>query len=169
MAEAFLGEIRIWPLNFAPRNWAFCNGQSVRIAQNNTLFSIIGTYYGGDGRVDMSLPDLRGRCPVHPNTANDLGSHGGVEWHTLSYAELAPHQHTLSGVMETATSAQPGGNRLAGASGVGNAYGPGTNLVAMAPESVTPYQNTAQPHNNMQPYGVVNFCICIDGIFPSRS
>jgi microcystin-dependent protein len=151
---------------FAPKGWAICNGQLLPIGQNQALFSLLGTTYGGDGRLNFGLPNLQGRTPVHVGGPGFyLGQAGGEQAHTLTTAELPMHVHGLNAVkvpagLNVATDAYLGV--------VNNAYGPATNLVAMSPlENNSP--GNAQPHLNMQPFLTLNFCIALQGIFPSRN
>lgn len=167
MAEPFLSEIRIMSFGFPPKGWAQCNGQLLPINQNQALFSLLGTTYGGDGRVNFALPDLRARAPIHVGSSHTLGERGGEQAHTLSISELPTHTHTLNAsAATTGVVDQPGGNLPARASV--NAYGSATQLGAMDSRSVS---NTggSQAHNNMQPYLTLNFCIALQGIFPSPS
>lgn len=163
MAEPFLSEIRIFSFNFAPKGWAFCNGQLLPINQNQALFSLLGTTFGGDGRVDFALPDLRGRTPIHVGSGHTLGERGGEQAHTLSIAELPTHTHVLVSSSNPADSNDPTG-RVLGV--VNNAYGPAQNLTSMAASAVT---NTggSQAHLNMQPFLTLSFGIALQGIFPS--
>ncbi len=165
MAEPFLSEIRIMSFNFAPKGWALCNGQLLPINQNQALFSLLGTTYGGDGRVNFALPDLRTRAPIHVGNSHTLGERGGEQAHTLSISELTTHTHTLfSSNATTGVVDQPGGNLPSRASV--NAYGPATSLGAMDSRSVSAVGGS-QAHNNMQPFLTLNFCIALQGIFPS--
>jgi microcystin-dependent protein len=163
MAEPFLSEIRIMSFVFAPKGWALCNGQLLPINQNQALFSLLGTTFGGDGRVNFALPDLRGRTPIHVGTGHTLGERGGEPAHTLSIAELPTHTHVMSGSSTPAETNVATGGYLGIAN---NAYGPPANLVAMSPATVT---NTggSQAHLNMQPFLTLSFCIALQGIFPS--
>jgi microcystin-dependent protein len=167
MAEPFLSEIRIMSFNFAPKGWAMCNGQLLPINQNQALFSLLGTTFGGDGRVNFGLPDLRSRVPIHVGGGHTLGERGGEQAHTLSIAELPTHTHVLNGTSATANASPPAatGNSLAD-SNPASAYGPPVGLVAMNAGTVT---NTggSQAHLNMQPYLTLTFCIALQGIFPS--
>jgi microcystin-dependent protein len=169
MAEPFLSEIRIMSFVFAPKGWALCDGQLLPINQNQALFSLLGTTFGGDGRVNFALPDLRGRTPIHVGSGHALGERGGEQAHTLSIAELPTHTHTAVGTSVIADLPTPGGNLLAtvDVTALTTALyaGPG-NLVAMAPATVG---NTggSQAHPNMQPFLILNFCIALQGIFPS--
>lgn len=163
MAEPFLSEIRLFSFEFAPRSWALCNGQLLPINQNQGLFSLLGTTFGGDGRVNFALPDLRGRTPIHVGSGHTLGERGGEQAHTLSIAELPTHTHVLNGTNDNGGQ-QPLNNVLAKTGA--NSYGAPTNLAAMASGVLT---NTggSQAHLNMQPFLIINFCIALQGIFPS--
>jgi microcystin-dependent protein len=166
MAEPFLSEIRIMSFNFAPKGWAFCNGQLLPINQNQALFSLLGTTFGGDGRVNFALPDLRGRTPIHVlNNAHTLGERGGEQAHTLSIAELPTHTHVVSGSSATATLDLPTNNVFAATVST-NIYTAPTNVVAMNPGMVTNVGGS-QAHLNMQPFLSLSFCIALQGIFPS--
>jgi len=167
MAEPFLSEIRIMSFNFPPRGWAFCDGQLLPIAQNQPLFSLLGTTFGGDGRVNFALPDLRSRAPIHVGSGHTLGERGGEQAHTVSIAELPTHTHVLTASATDGNAPVPfgpAGNVLART--VNQIYGPPTNLTALIAGTVT---NTggSQAHLNMQPFLVLNFCIALQGIFPS--
>jgi microcystin-dependent protein len=167
MAEPFLSEVRIMSFGFAPRGWALCNGQLLPINQNQALFSLLGTTFGGDGRVNFALPDLRGRTPIHVGSGHTLGERGGEQAHTLSIAELPTHTHVARGVNASADNVDPTNAFLAvPSSAVGPLYGPAQNLVALNPGSIT---NTggSQAHLNMQPFLTLNFSIALQGIFPS--
>jgi microcystin-dependent protein len=163
MAEPFLSEIRIMSFVFAPKGWALCNGQLLPINQNQALFSLLGTTFGGDGRVNFALPDLQGRTPIHVGSGHTLGERGGEQAHTLSIAELPTHTHTLSGINGDATTNDPTGHAFATAAAV---YHKPTSLVAIRAGTIT---NTggSQAHLNMQPFLTLNFCIALQGIFPS--
>jgi microcystin-dependent protein len=166
MAEPFLSEIRLMSFAFAPKGWAQCNGQLLPINQNQALFSLLGTTFGGDGRVNFALPDLRGRTPIHVGAGHTLGERAGEQAHTLSIAEVPTHTHAVA-ASSTATggSATPNGNYLGGGN---NVYQPanGGTLTTMRPDTVT---NTggSQAHLNMQPFLSLNLCIALQGIFPS--
>ena len=152
---------------FAPKGWALCNGQLLPINQNQGLFSLLGTTFGGDGRVNFALPDLRGRTPIHVGSGHTLGERGGEPAHTLSIAELPTHTHVLSGSTTPGNApgpATPSANVLANS--VNQIYGPAASLVATNPGSVT---NTggSQAHLNLQPFLTLSFCIALQGIFPS--
>jgi len=165
MAEPFLSEIRIMSFVFAPKGWALCNGQLLPINQNQALFSLLGTTFGGDGRVNFALPDLRGRAPIHVGSGHTLGERGGEQAHTLSIAELPEHTHVFSGTSNSSVNT-PANNTVLGTSAPQSAYGSPSNLVAMAPNSIA---NTggSQAHLNMQPFLILSFCIALQGIFPS--
>jgi microcystin-dependent protein len=166
MAEPFLAEIRIMSFDFAPKGWALCNGQLLPINQNQALFSILGTTYGGDGRVTFALPDLRGRAPVHAGNGVVLGERAGEENHTVTTQEMPAHTHTVPASNLPATLGDPTGAVWASSSGgAGFASAPSG---AMAPTAAT---NTggSQPHPNMQPFTVLQFVIALQGIFPSQS
>ena len=167
MAEPFLSEIRMFSFVFAPKGWALCNGQLLPINQNQALFSLLGTTYGGDGRVNFALPDLRARVPIHTGNGHTLGERGGEQAHTLSIAELPTHIHEAQGNTGSSTSPDPTNNFLAApSSALGAVYGPAENLVAMNPGMLS---NTggSQAHLNMQPFLTLSFCIALQGIFPS--
>lgn len=169
MAEPFLGEIRIFAFDFAPKGWALCRGQLLPINQNQALFSLLGTMYGGDGRVNFALPDLQGRIPMHVDNVNGdpQGSVGGEYAHTLTTAELPPHTHGA----RARTAPAPGALTSAPfgamwAQSARTAYGPAP-TVAMAPGALTT-AGAGQAHENMPPYLVLSFAIALQGIFPSR-
>ena len=169
MAEPFLSEIRIMSFDFAPKGWALCNGQLLPINQNQGLFSLLGTTFGGDGRVNFALPDLRARTPIHVGSGHTLGERGGEPAHTLSIAELPTHTHVASGTSTIADQPTPGGNLLGQVDETAfttKVYGPATSLVALAPNSIA---NTggSQAHLNLQPFLTLSFCIALQGIFPS--
>jgi microcystin-dependent protein len=167
MAEPFLSEIRIFSFVFAPRGWALCNGKLLPINQNQGLFSLLGTTFGGDGRVNFGLPDLRGRTPIHVGSGHTLGERGGEQAHTLSIAELPTHTHVAQGVNATADTGDPTGAYLASpTSAIGAIYGPASNLAALSPASITNVGGS-QAHLNMQPFLTLSCCIALQGIFPS--
>lgn len=170
MSEPFIAEIRIFAGNFAPRGWAFCNGQLLPIAQNTALFSLIGTTYGGDGRTTTALPNLKGRAPMHPGrgpglTDRRLGQRGGVESVTLTEAQMPNHNHTMEVSTDDGDRRDPA-NRYFGR---GNAiFAEPNNLGAMAAQSLL-NAGGGQSHNNAQPFLTMNFIIALVGLFPSRN
>jgi microcystin-dependent protein len=172
MAEPFLSEIRIMSFNFAPQGWAMCNGQLLPINQNQALFSLLGTTYGGNGQTNFGLPDLRGRTPISSGQGFTLGQVGGEPAHTLTQSEMPLHVHTLQGSTANAAGFVPTGNVLArGTTAVGgnpiNYYT--TNVSNLVPMNAAAVSNVggSQAHLNMQPFLVLNFCIALLGIFPS--
>jgi microcystin-dependent protein len=169
MAEPFLSEIRIFSFNFAPQGWAMCNGQLMPINQNQALFSLLGTTFGGDGRVNFALPDMKGRIPIHVGNGHSLGEKGGEQAHTLSISELPTHTHTISAINASANAVDPTNAFLSSpGAAVGSPYGGLTALTAMSPQSMA---NTggSQAHLNMQPYLTLTFGIALQGIFPSAN
>ena len=163
MAQPYVGEIRMFGGNFAPIGWLFCNGAQISIAENETLFALIGTTYGGDGEVTFRLPDLRSRVPVHQGGGMVFGQSGGAETVALSEAQTPAHTHTLKGSSAVAGVGAPGGATTA------NSYGNGAPSTPLAPGAVGSAGSAqAQPHNNMAPYATVNFIISLYGIFPSQ-
>lgn len=166
MAEPFLSEIRIMSFGFAPKGWALSNGQLLPINQNQPLFSLLGTTFGGDGRVNFALPNLQGRVPIHVGSGHTLGERGGEQAHTLSIAELPTHTHVDNATTATATTNNPTSAVMLAQSTASNLYGAATNLQAMLPSAVTNVGGS-QAHLNMQPFLTLNFCIALIGIFPS--
>lgn len=169
--ESYLGEIMLWGGTFAPRGWAFCNGQLLPINQNTALFSILGTTYGGDGFTNFALPDLRGRVPIHfgqgPGlSSRTLGSKGGEESHTLLLTELPSHTHVARGSSATGTSAVPTGMFPARSAAHVPQYG-STVDTSLAPAAIAS-AGGSQPHFNLQPYLTLNYVICLAGVFPSQ-
>jgi microcystin-dependent protein len=172
MADPFVAEIRIFPFNFAPKGWAFCDGQILPISQNTALFSLLGTTYGGDGKSTFALPDLQGRAPMHPGqgpglSLHDLGETGGSETVTLLESEIPSHSHSLNAAAGDAFSQSPADQQYASGIGVGMYAAPGS-TVPLSVESVAPAGGD-QPHNNMQPYLTLSFNIALQGVFPPRS
>jgi microcystin-dependent protein len=173
MADPFIAEIRIFPFNFAPKGWAFCNGQLLPLSQNTALFSLLGTTYGGNGKSNFALPNLQGSAPMHPGqgpglSLHDLGESGGSETVTLLQSEIPAHTH---GVLAAPTivagdSNIPAGNAFAKSS-QGNSYAAAANLTPMSPSALAPAGGNA-PHNNMMPYLTCNFNIALQGVFPPR-
>ncbi len=172
MSDQFLAEIRIFPFNFAPKGWAFCNGQILPISQNTALFSLLGTTYGGDGKSTFALPNLQGNAPMHPGqgqglSLRDLGEEGGSESVTLLVSEIPVHTHSLmADSSDPAESNDPTGNVMCRSKN-GNAYTTDIKLTQMAFQGLPPAGGSL-PHNNMQPYLTLNFCIALQGVFPPR-
>ena len=164
MAEPFLSEIRIMSFNFAPRGWALCNGQLLPINQNQALFSLLGTTYGGNGQTNFGLPNLQGRTPTHVGGGLILGQAGGEQAHTLSVSEMPQHAHIMNGTSTTGT-LNVNLNNILGVSQTPVYTGP-QSLIALNPASVTNVGGS-QAHLNMQPFLTLNFCIALQGIFPS--
>ncbi len=164
MAEPFLSEIRIFSFNFAPKGWALCNGQLLPINQNQALFSLLGTTYGGDGRVNFGLPNLQGNVPIHVGQGFVLGQKGGEQAHTLSTPELATHTHIINATNNPASTNVPANNTLLGA--VSNTYAAAANLTSLSPSEIGNVGGS-QAHLNMQPFLTLNFSIALQGIFPS--
>jgi len=163
VAEPFLSEIRVMSFGYAPRGWALCNGQLLPINQNQALFSLLGTTFGGDGRVNFALPDLRGRTPIHVGSGHTVGERGGEQAHTLSTAELPQHSHPFNASQANASAAMPL-NAMFGTSN--NMYAAATNLTTINAGTITNVGGS-QPHLNMQPFLTLSFCIALQGIFPS--
>lgn len=177
MSEPFIAEIRIFAGNFAPRSWAFCNGQLLPISQNIALFSLIGTTYGGDGRTTTALPNLQGRAPMHPGrgpglTSRRLGQKGGVETETLSEAQMPSHSHPANGINASQfASANTGDPSNAAPAGVaaGSAYRSDNTTAVTMDSASLPNAGGGQDHKNMQPFLAMNFIIAWQGLYPSRS
>jgi microcystin-dependent protein len=173
VSDPFVAEIRIFPFNFAPRGWAFCDGQILPISQNTALFSLLGTTYGGDGKSNFALPDLQGRTPMHPGqgpglSQHDLGEEGGEDTVTLLDSEMPAHSHGLMATAQPGEDAAPGPTEALARSVGANLYQTNTgNLVQLAPTALSP-TGGSQPHNNMQPYLTLNFNIALQGVFPPR-
>ena len=166
MGDPFLSEIRIFSFANAPRGWAQCNGQLMPINQNQALFSLLGTQYGGDGRVNFALPDLRGRVAMHM-ASTSVGTRQGEEVHTVTHDEMPTHTHAAQGTSANAATNTPSAGVVYARAGQ-QSYGPAANLVAMAAGSFSSVGGS-QPHENRQPYLVLNVCICLAGIFPSQN
>lgn len=165
MAEPFLSEIRLFSFHFAPKGWAFCNGQLLQINQNQALFSLLGTTYGGDGRTTFALPDYRSRVPIHSGNGHTLGEKGGEQAHTITQQELPAHTHTVNATSNPASTTVPTGNWLADTK-PSELYNASDGSMAMGAAMIT-NAGGSQPHLNMQPYLALNFCIALQGIFPS--
>ena len=165
MAEPFLSEIRIMSFNFAPKGWALCNGQLLPINQNQALFSLLGTTFGGNGQTTFGLPNLQGKVPIHTGGGNVLGQTGGEQSHTLTSAELPTHTHTLQATSSNGSAIIPTGNLLAGSTPQ-LYHAQDANVTPMNPASVANVGGS-QAHQNMQPFLALNFSIALQGIFPS--
>jgi microcystin-dependent protein len=166
MAEPFLAEIRLMSFGFAPRGWATCDGQLLPINQNQALFSLCGTTYGGNGQTNFALPDLRGRVPMHMGAGHTQGERSGEQAHTLTIAELPTHTHVETAAATPATTGTPGTSTHLAASKGANLYGAATNLMAFDSTS-NEVIGGSQAHLNLQPFLTLNFCIALQGIFPS--
>lgn len=170
MADPFVAEIRIFPFNFAPKGWAFCNGQLLPISQNTALFSLLGTTYGGDGKSTFALPDMQGNAPIHAGQGPGLseyflGQMSGSETVTLLDSEMPAHSHSLSASTEAGDTNLPAGNFTGSGSSI---YAPAAQLKGMSPQSLAPAGGSL-PHNNMMPYLTLNFNIAMQGVFPPRT
>lgn len=164
MAEPFLSEIRLMSFGFPPRGWALCDGQLLPINQNQGLFSLLGTTFGGDGRVNFGLPDLRGRTPIHVGAGHTLGERGGEQGHTVTLGEMPTHTHQVMASTDPGNSQSAAGNVLGAIPG--RAYADPTNVTTLHPQTV-PNVGGTQAHLNMQPFLTLNFSIALQGIFPS--
>lgn len=172
MADPFVAEIRIFPFNFAPQGWAFCDGQLLPLSQNTALFSLLGTTYGGNGKSNFALPNLQGNAPMHPGqgpglSLHDLGETGGSETVTLLESEIPSHSHTMMASTQLALENFPTSQNVAQGDGV-NLYANATALVSMSDNAMAPAGGD-QPHNNLMPYLTLNFCIALQGVFPPRT
>ena len=170
--DPFVAEIRIFPFNFAPTGWAWCDGQTMPISQNTALFSLLGTTYGGDGVTTFALPDLRGKVPMHPGqgpglSPHDLGEHGGSEAVALQESEIPAHAHSLTASSSDGDLTIPTPQRVLAKSIGQNLYASTSSLTSMAP-SARSSTGGGTPHNNMQPYLTFYFCIALQGVFPTR-
>jgi microcystin-dependent protein len=167
MAEPFLSEIRIMSFNFAPKGWALCNGQLLPINQNQPLFALLGTTYGGNGQTNFALPNLQGALPIHLGDGHTLGEAAGATSVTITQQTMAQHLHFAQGTSNNSGNVATPGGALLAASNV-TVYGPPASLVALDPSSVSNVGGS-QAHNNLMPYLVLNFCIALQGIFPSQN
>ena len=170
--DPFVAEIRIFPFNFAPKGWAWCDGQLMPLSQNTALFSLLGTTYGGDGKSNFALPDMQGNVPIHAGqgpglSLYDLGQMGGSETVTLLESEIPAHSHTFKVSAATAIQNDPTGQNYGGGDGINEYATPGA-LAGMADQSLTPAGGD-QPHNNMMPYLTFFFCIALQGVYPPRT
>jgi microcystin-dependent protein len=168
MGTPFLAEVRIVSFNYPPKGWAFCNGQILPINQNQALFSLMGTMYGGDGVSNFALPNLQGRVPIHYNANHAQGSTGGAETHALGMPEIPQHRHNLIGVSSIGNCPNPVNRLVASTLPSWNAYSPTEDVVVMG-GAATASTGSGLPHQNMQPYLVLNYVIALQGIFPSRN
>ena len=176
MADPFVAEIRIFPFNFPPKGWAFCDGQLLPLSQNTALFSLLGTTYGGDGKSNFALPNMQGNAPMHPGqgpglSLHDLGEMSGVETVTLLQSEIPVHTHTVRGqTQDPADQPMPTPARTFALSQNATVYAPtgGTPSVQMAPQTLAPAGGDL-PHQNMQPYLTLSFCIALQGVYPPRT
>ena len=171
MADPFVAEIRIFPFTFAPKGWAWCDGQLMPLSQNTALFSLLGTTYGGNGKSNFALPDLQGRAPMHPGqgpvlSLHDLGETGGSETVTLLESEIPSHSHGLRASEGDGNERSPTGQLLATGISISQYQTPGA-TTPLSPNAVTP-AGASQPHNNLQPYLTFNFNIALQGVFPPR-
>ncbi len=172
MSNPFVAEIRIFPFNFAPTGWAFCDGQLMPISQNTALFALLGTVYGGDGKSTFALPNMQGNVPMQPGqgqglSLRDLGEMSGVESITLLVSEMPVHTHTVTGDEDDGAFKTPANMLLGGGNQMYNGTNPTVNT-NLAFQAVAP-AGGGLPHNNMQPYLTLNFCIALQGIFPSQN
>jgi len=174
MSAPFVAEIRIFPFNFAPKGWAQCNGQLLPLSQNTALFSLVGTFYGGDGKSTFALPNMMGNVPIHQGQGNGLseyflGQTGGSENVSLLESEIPSHNHSVQCALQSAAGLTPGPTVVLGKSNGIFAYTliTNTNIVSMSPNAIAPTGGDL-PHNNMMPYLALNFCIALQGIFPPR-
>jgi microcystin-dependent protein len=173
--DPFVAEIRIYPFNFAPKGWAFCDGQILPLSQNTALFSLLGTTYGGDGKSNFALPNMQGNAPMHPGqgpglSLHDLGEIGGSETVSLLESEIPSHSHTMRASGDVADNFVAVGNMVAKPVGRGNSlFSKTTNPLATMSDNALAPAGGDQPHNNMQPYLTLNFCIALQGVFPPRT
>lgn len=171
--DPFVAEIRMFPFNFAPKGWAWCDGQLLPLSQNTALFSLLGTTYGGNGKSNFALPDLQGRAPMHPGqgpglSLHDLGETGGSETVSLLESEIPSHSHQMRSINDVGDTNIPTGNGFARSSGAAIFNASASGLVSMSDNSLAPAGGD-QPHNNMMPYLTVYFCIALQGVYPPRT
>ncbi len=174
MADPFVAEIRIFPFNFPPKGWAFCDGQILPLSQNTALFSLLGTTYGGNGKSNFAIPNLQGNVPMHPGqgpglSLHDLGETGGSEMEVLLASEIPGHSHTMMAYPDDPGDTRvPSSNMAIAATSPGNLYSAATSgLQPMSPQAIA-LAGGDQPHNNMMPYLTLNFCIAMQGVYPPR-
>jgi microcystin-dependent protein len=172
MADPFVAEIRIFPFNFPPKGWAWCDGQLLPLSQNTALFSLLGTTYGGNGKSNFALPNLQGRTPMHPGqgpglSLHDLGETGGTESVTLLESEVPSHNHMVVASQSDATDQSPANELFAAGVGIGQ-YAPPGSLTALSGKALA-FTGGDQPHNNMMPYLTFYFCIALQGVYPPRT
>ena len=173
MADPFVAEIRIFPFNFAPKGWAWCDGQLLPLSQNTALFSLLGTTYGGNGKSNFALPDLQGRVPMHPGqgpglSIHDLGEQGGTQSVTLLTSEMPVHAHSLLGGNSQATVNTPDGNSVISRTDGALVYSSGQPSTTQMSFQVIAPEGGGSPHNNLQPYLTMYFCIALQGVYPQR-
>ena len=168
MSDPFIGEIRMVGFNFAPRGWAQCSGQLLSISQNQALFSLLGTTYGGNGQTTFALPDLRGKLPIHVGQGHTLGETGGEPAHTLTTPEMPTHVHVLQATTATAAANIPANTLLLGNTAPNDLYTGAASLTPLQSATVS-NAGSSQAHTNMQPFLTINFCIALQGIFPSQN
>jgi microcystin-dependent protein len=167
MSDPFMAEIKIISWNYAPKSWAFCNGQLMPINQNQALFALLGTTYGGNGQTTFALPDFRGRVPVHIGQGHTLGERGGEAAHTLIQSEMPQHIHVAQAYSQNGDTVTPTGACVGTVNNLYAAFG-GGGLTTLVPSSISNVGGS-QPHQNMMPYLVLNFVIALQGIFPSQN
>lgn len=170
--DPFVAEIRIFPFNFAPKGWAFCDGQILPLSQNTALFSLLGTTYGGDGKSNFALPNMQGNVPMHPGqgpglSLHDLGETGGSDTVTLLESEIPSHSHSVTVSQSDATDQTPANLNFAAGVGIGAYAAPGA-LTQLSDNAIAPAGGD-QPHNNLMPYLTLNFCIALQGVYPPRT
>jgi microcystin-dependent protein len=168
MSDMFIGELRLMSFNYPPKGWAVCNGQLLPISQNQALYSLFGTTYGGDGQVNFGLPDLRGRVALGFVAGYDIGQRGGEAQHTLITAELPAHTHPTRGTSSVANGSSPSNTSALAQTRQAFLYTPLSNPQLMAKDTIGPIGGS-QPHENQQPYLTLNYCVALVGIFPSRN
>jgi microcystin-dependent protein len=171
LGNPYLAEIKMMSFNFPPKGWAFCNGQTMAINQNQALFALLGTTYGGNGVSTFQLPNLQSRAPVHQGSSFVMGQTGGLEQVTIDSSTMASHSHVAQAVNVAGLSAKPLPTKMLARSGSGtaSAYAPPSSLVALNPASIQPTASGGAAHTNIQPYLALNYCIALQGIFPSRN